>query len=585
MINMKFNIPNIKAMWVKVLGWNEELLKFGIHKKERDLLFVKNKNNKVNRYLKYQFKRLKNSDSNGEKFSKISLLLISKSKSFRMLALSNVRPNWYKDMKWNQVENTLKTLNGICQRPRDYYRFKRVPFPKDNGTFRYLTVPPLEMRMYMWMVNCVLHFYFEDKLNVHQYGHRKGKGLVEAWKTLADNINKYPYLLEFDLKRFHDTIDHKYLAKALSDFGLSVPLVRKITNLQSPYILEDPDPKDNGMRKPEMDLFGEIFGIESEKTLKRWNIFTGVPQGANTSAILGMICLENLKVYDLKESLYIGYADDGVILSQSKRCFEELKERLDSSWSGIQIKLEKTSWVRRSNKWIKPLKFLGCEWSEKGFFSNTRSGKRKFWEWGDLNDVAKWYETWRPIPEFRPSGWSLKSFSSSVWMRGPEDRTDGSIQSLKLSGKNYYAGLLFSKLFCGENDKKADRTLKYIKGSWLDETMRYCNIVNASSYAYIFLREVWKPEWSVKAPARYKGKFVNEVKVDRPGLIPPPVLKERTLAQLDDTNLYAPKYAQPTPLYPLSWPISDQKVKWNRDHMKNFLKEVESLNEEFKGLK
>jgi len=551
---MKFNIPNIRKMWIETLGTNKDLLDFGILKKERNIHFEQNKNNKVNRYLKHQFKRLENSvkrdQLNNSKFNNISLLLIQRSKSFRMLALSNVRPNWYKDITWSSVTNTLHRLNGICHRPRDYYRFKRVPIDKDDGTKRFLTVPDLEIRLYLWIWNCVLHFFYKDKLNKNQFGHRKGIGLVNAWKTLADNIHKYPYLLEFDLKKFHDTIDHKFLSKALFNTGLEIPMIRKLINLQSPYMREDPDPSDQGMRKPEISLFSEMFGIEEEpNTLKRWNVLTGVPQGANTSAILGMICLEYLKVYEIPDSIYIGYADDGVILSKSKKCLDELRERLNTVESGIQLKIEKTGWVRRSNKWIKPLKFLGCEWSPKGFYSNTRSGKRKFWEWGDLENTRKVIEIARPMKDFYHNR----------------------IKSLKLSGSNEYAGLLFSKLFGSETDKKADRELKCIKGSWLDKTNRFCKIENASSYAYLFLRLNWREEWSVKQPLKFKGKFDHSVKTDLPGLIPHPLLNERNLAQLDNTNLYAPKFAQPTPFFPVKWPESPTKGLSSTKWESNFL--------------
>jgi hypothetical protein len=572
---MKFNIPNIRAMWVEDKGLNQLLLKWNIFKKERNLYFLPNKNRRINRYLNYQWKRLSKSRKLGIKFSKISLLLLKRSKSFRILALSNVRANWYKDLKLSIIKSTMHKLNGICHRPRDYYRFERVAIPKPDGGTRFLTVPSLEMRLYLWMTNMLLHFKLEGSLNPNQFGHRKGMGLVKAWQKLADNVDKYKHIVEFDYKKFHDTINRDFLNRALYNAGLSLDFCRKIVNLQGPWTRGPLDPRDPNIRAADLDKFGEMFGITPTPRLNRWNILQGVPQGANTSALLGILALEYLKVYDLKDAMYIGYADDGVILTNSMESLKELELKLNTVYSGIRMKPEKTGWVKIEGKWKKSLKFLGCEWTEKGFYSNTHSGKKKRWDWDTINvNLDQLLNEWRPLEDAKPSGWrnltlrknrpystilveELKNEELAYILgnkpQAPVNDPQLAKITLKLSEKNPYAGLLFAKLFAGESDKKADRDLKWVKGSWLDKTNQLCKLENASSYAILGLCSIWKKEWSVKMPLKYKGKMVDRMKVDEPGFIDHPLLSDKKLAQLSEENLYQPHYAQPTPFYPKNW--------------------------------
>ena len=73
-----------------------------------------------------------------------------------MLALRNVRPNWYKDMSQRKVINCLTKLNGICNRPRRTFEIMRTAIPKTDGTKRFINAPRLEVRLYLWMCNYFL---------------------------------------------------------------------------------------------------------------------------------------------------------------------------------------------------------------------------------------------------------------------------------------------------------------------------------------------------------------------------------------------------------------------------------------------
>jgi len=152
---MNFKIPNISDM---VIGSIREidsfLFRYGIQKKIRNPhLMIKGDNGKLEHYLKRQQSRLTRLGHNKTKVNywRFAHLLLKRSKAFRILALRNVRPNWYKDMQLKKVKKTLMKLNGICNRPDMTFEMERHVLPKPDGGKRYINAPSLEWRLYLWM--------------------------------------------------------------------------------------------------------------------------------------------------------------------------------------------------------------------------------------------------------------------------------------------------------------------------------------------------------------------------------------------------------------------------------------------------
>lgn len=101
----KLNVPNIRHMELAPkIGTDPFLDLFvGIKKVLRpgSPEFTKLADSKIEKYLRYQQKRLFLLSVNKEydKFWKLANHLIRSSKAFRMLALRNVRPNWYREAR------------------------------------------------------------------------------------------------------------------------------------------------------------------------------------------------------------------------------------------------------------------------------------------------------------------------------------------------------------------------------------------------------------------------------------------------------------------------------------------------------
>jgi len=96
----------------------------------------------------------------------------------------------------------------------------------------------------------------------------------------------------------------------------------------------------------------------------------GLPQGAATSPLL-TIFNKNYTVLGLLD--HIMYADDGLLID----VIEDLDPReLNNEEHGIEVNLEKSGWVKKDGKWLKPLKFLGLIYDGETLRGSTRKGSK-----------------------------------------------------------------------------------------------------------------------------------------------------------------------------------------------------------------
>lgn len=134
-------------------------------------------NSKLERYVMNQQRYLWKLQRRGrtDLFWKTAERLLRSSKAFRLLALRNVKPNWYKDTEWKKVQQWMIELNHICYRPPETYEINRSNIPKKDGGIRYINDPGVPWRCYLWMWNLMLHYFVNPLLNENQHGHRAGR--------------------------------------------------------------------------------------------------------------------------------------------------------------------------------------------------------------------------------------------------------------------------------------------------------------------------------------------------------------------------------------------------------------------------
>lgn len=254
--------------------------------------------------------------------------------------------------------------------------------------------------------------YIKDRINPSQHGHRPGRGSATCWKEILENLPKYKYVYEFDFAKFHDQISRKWLTQVLISSAIPPEVVRVLVHLSSPYV-RNTDPKDP-------------LRIQMIPGFNYFHYYRGVVQGSNIAAYLGLLVLEHLGVYDLgKRTKYIGYADDGVLLSNDPKCAEKLESRCKSEF-GIRLKPEKSGWVMKDGVWIKPLRLVGLSLEENGTLLKacTRSGKRSEIGWVNYPMEVIWnflLQNDGILPESRTSRNPGTSLEKSKWVKGFAD--------------------------------------------------------------------------------------------------------------------------------------------------------------------
>lgn len=236
------------------------------------------------------------------------------------------------------------------------------------------------------------------------------------------------------------------------------------------------------------------------------NLTPGLPQGAPFSPLLSILPLQ--RAADPKNTIL--YADDGLMFTPKSGPQPELHKAC-CEWAGIIPNTEKSGWVKRHGKWIKPLKFLGIEYNGKEFRASTRNGSDL--EWTDEKRFVLWLaENWRKI--------SHKGSKHSV-IPGTKESLVASFKGLfedhKSANRNWeedfksrFLGFAFSRLQGGSwnPEVEQDFKLRYTKRSLLDQKLagfmrRKCineklTLYNSSTFATHCLKNDLDVEYNIR---------------------------------------------------------------------------------------
>ena len=209
---------------------------------------------------------------------------------------------------------------------------KRVEIPKDNGKMRLLGIPTVVDRLVQQAINQVLTPIYENQFSKTSYGFRPGRGCHDALRGAQRIINEgYTYVVDLDLERFFDTVNHSKLIEILSRTikdGRVVSLIHK-------YL------RSGVMNKG-------VFEMSEE----------GTPQGGPLSPLLSNIMLNELdKELERRGLPFVRYADDSMIFCKSKRAATRVKESITRFIEGeLYLKVNKEKTVV---SYVKGVKYLG----------------------------------------------------------------------------------------------------------------------------------------------------------------------------------------------------------------------------------
>ena len=241
------------------------------------------------------------------------------------------------------LQEILQELKSKTWKPQPYLR---VYIPKKENEVRKLGLLTVKDKIVQTAIKTLIEPRFENVFVKNSFGYRPQKGHTRAIRYAMHLIRsrKAHYVLRLDIDNYFDSIDHDILFRRL------MPLI----------------PDSEVMRLVQLCI---KMGMVTSKM--KWDeIVTGVPQGAVLSPLLSNYYLHAFDQSILnKTSMYVRYADDFIILTESKEEAEKLQK------TGVDF-LKTHLKLNVNTPEIKDLKegieFLGVTLNKKGISLSPR---------------------------------------------------------------------------------------------------------------------------------------------------------------------------------------------------------------------
>ncbi|WP_406030562.1 group II intron reverse transcriptase/maturase [Succinivibrio sp.] len=316
------------------------------------------------------------------------------SKAFRQV-VSNKGTAGIDDMTVDELEPWIRAhphelTNRIQSGKYRQHPVMRVYIPKDNGDMRPLGIPRVIDRLVQQAVAQELSREFEPRFSDNSYGFRPNRSAHDAIRKVVANANEgYEYVIDLDLAKFFDTVNHSKLLQVLSETikdGRVISLIHKF------------------LRAKIMD--------EGEVTTPT----IGTPQGGPVSPVLANILLNELdRELDKRGHHFVRYADDMMIMCKSQRAAQRTYESISKFIEKklfLNINKDKTKVCHLSED----VKFLGYTFIKRQLKDDETT---KWHASVHRKSLAKLKVKIKALTDRRcPKGWSTTKTELNTVLRG-----------------------------------------------------------------------------------------------------------------------------------------------------------------------
>ena len=137
---------------------------------------------------------------------------------------------------------------------------KLVEIPKSNGGLRPLGIPTVGDRVAQMTAVLVLEPLVEPYFHADSYAYRPGRNAHQALSKARERCWQYDWVLDMDISKFFDTIDHELLMKAIRRHTDNRWVLLYIQRwLKVPYALKDGSFQERTMGVPQGSVIGPVL--------------------------------------------------------------------------------------------------------------------------------------------------------------------------------------------------------------------------------------------------------------------------------------------------------------------------------------
>lgn len=216
---------------------------------------------------------------------------------------------------------------------------KRVEIPKPGGGKRKLGIPSVIDRFIQQAVLQILQSKWDSTFSEHSYGFRPRRSAHQAIGKAQEYIRSgYAYVVDFDLEKFFDRVNHDILMSRVAQRVKDKRLLKLLRAYLNAGVLE------NGLVQPTAE---------------------GVPQGGPLSPLLSNLMLDELdRELEKRELKFVRFADDCNVYVKSERAGARVMQSITTFLAKrlrLQVNQEKSAVGKPSER-----KFLGFGFTPTG---------------------------------------------------------------------------------------------------------------------------------------------------------------------------------------------------------------------------